>query len=78
MTSSFRSPPRSEIQQHGGGPQEAVEGPVSRIGEHGVRMIVSSTRHQSIDAIAFFVNLFFLTDFRSVSVYNFYCCKSTH
>ncbi|QKJ93463.1 hypothetical protein [Agrobacterium pusense] len=72
MTSSFRSPPRSEIQQHGGGPQEAFEGPVSRIGEHGVRMIVSSTRHQSIDAIAFFVKLFFLSDFGSASIYKFF------
>ncbi|CUX01844.1 hypothetical protein EXN24_15210 [Rhizobium rhizogenes] len=59
MTSSFRSPPRSEIQQHGGVPQEAFKSPVSCIEEHGVRMIVSSTRYQSIDAITFFVKLFF-------------------
>jgi hypothetical protein len=39
--------------------------PVSCIEEHGVRMIVASTRKQSIDVIEFFVNLFFKSSFYS-------------
>jgi hypothetical protein len=43
--------------------------PISCIEEHGVRMIVSSTRKQSIDVIEFFVKLFFECNFYSSQIY---------
>ncbi|TRA99911.1 hypothetical protein EXN68_15040 [Rhizobium rhizogenes] len=52
------------------------ESPASCIEEHGVRMIVSSTRKQSIGAITFFVNLFFLSIFYQRQNSNFYCFKT--
>ncbi|NTE83514.1 hypothetical protein G6M12_18305 [Agrobacterium tumefaciens] len=50
--------------------------PVSCIEEHGMRMIVSSTRKQSIDVIAFFVNLFFEGNFYSNQIHYFSCLKT--
>ncbi|NTZ91519.1 hypothetical protein FCH38_12660 [Agrobacterium tumefaciens] len=63
-------------------PQGASEkSPSPRIEEHGVRMIVSSTREQSIDAITFFVNLFFFSIFylhRNSNFYRYKTCIYLH
>ncbi|KAA1233639.1 hypothetical protein BS628_12845 [Agrobacterium radiobacter] len=50
--------------------------PISCIEEHGVRMIVSSTRKQSINVIEFFVNLFFQSSFYSYQISYFYHLKT--
>ncbi|RVT80843.1 hypothetical protein EM858_00760 [Agrobacterium sp. CNPSo 2736] len=69
MTSSFRSPPRF---RNSATWRRTARGilkiPTSCIEEHGVRMIVSSTRKQSIDVIAIFVNLFFNGNFSSSQI----------